>query len=78
MQPLSMPPVDKHLIGRKLAVCFEWNLEEAGTGLMLSQGEVVNVSDGTNILKPGARLMGRGLSSGQASESGAAGSVWRL
>ena len=55
MQPLSIPPVDKRLIGRRLDVCFEWNLEEGGTELRWSQGEVVDVSDGTNILKPGAR-----------------------
>ena len=55
MQPLTMPPVDKRLIGRRLDVCFEWNLVEGGTELRWSQGEVVDVSDGTNILKPGAR-----------------------
>ena len=55
MQPLSMPVVDKKLIGKRLDVCFKWNLEEGGTELRWSQGEVVDVSDGSNILKPGAR-----------------------
>ena len=55
MQPLSMPVVDKKLIGKRLDVCFEWNLEEGRTELRWSQGEVVDVSDGSNILKHGAR-----------------------
>ena len=50
-----MPVVDKKLIGKRLDVCFKWNLEEGGTELRWSQGEVVDVSDGSNILKPGAR-----------------------
>ena len=55
MQPLSMPVVNKKLIGKRLDVCCEWNLEEGGTELRWSQGEVVDVSDGSNILKTGAR-----------------------
>ena len=55
MQPLSMPVVNKKLIGKRLDVCFEWNLEEGGTELRWSQGEVVDVSDGSNIIKTGAR-----------------------
>ena len=55
MQPLSMPSVDKKIIGKRLDVCFEWNLEEGGKELRWSQGQVVNVSNGSNILKPGAR-----------------------
>ena len=54
MQPLSMPVVNKKLIGKRLDVCCEWNLEEGGTELRWSQGEMVDVSDGPNILKPGA------------------------
>ena len=54
MQPLSMPSVDKKLLGKRLDVCFEWNIEEGGKKLRWSQGQVVNVSNGSNILKPGA------------------------
>ena len=55
MQSLSMPVANNKLIGKRLDVCFEWNLEEGGTELRWSQGEVINVSNGSNILKPGAR-----------------------
>ena len=55
MQLLSMPFIDKKLIGKRLDVCYEWNLEEGGTELRWSQGEVVGISNGSNILKPGAR-----------------------
>lgn len=54
MQPLSMPLVDKRLIRIRLDICFKWNLEESQTELRWSQGEVVDVSNGTNILKLGA------------------------
>ena len=50
-----MPKIDRSIIGTRLDVCCEWNLEEGGTELSWSQREVVDVSDGTNILKPGAR-----------------------
>ena len=55
MQPSSIPIIDKSLIGKRLDVCHTWDLEEGGTELRLSQGEVIEISNGSNILKPGAR-----------------------
>ena len=54
MQPLSMPLIDNKLIGKRLDVCHTWDLEEGGTELRWSQGEVIEISNGSNILKPGA------------------------
>ena len=55
MQPSSMPSVDKKIIGKRLDVCFEYDIEEGGTELRWCQGEVIDISDGLNIVKPGAR-----------------------
>ena len=41
-------------IGKRLDVCEKYILDDGGTELRWSQGEVVSVSDGFNILKPGA------------------------
>ena len=45
----------KKLVGKRLDICERYELDEGGSELRWSQGEVVKVSDGSNILKPGAR-----------------------
>ena len=55
MQSMSRPTINKQLLGKRLDVCFEYELEIGGTELRWSQGEVIMISDGSNILKPGAR-----------------------
>ena len=55
MQPASMPVVNNKLIGKRLDICECYDLEEGGTELRWSQGKVVLVSNGTNMLKPNAR-----------------------
>ena len=55
IQPMSQPKIDKSLIGRRLDVCEQYDLEEGGTELRWSQGVVIAISDGNNMLKPGAR-----------------------
>ena len=52
IQPLSMPVIDKRLIGKRLDVCFEWTLNKGGIKLRWSQGELIDVFNGSNILKP--------------------------
>ena len=55
LQPTSSPTINKKLIGKCLDICEKNNLNDGGSELRWSQGEVIQVSDGTNILKPGAR-----------------------
>ena len=57
MQPTTRPNIDMHLLGKRLEICEKYYLEEGGTDLRLSQGEVVKISNGSNILKPGARTV---------------------
>ena len=57
MQPISQPKIDKNLIGRRLDVCDKYDLEEGGTEIRWSQGEVIAISDGFNMLKLGARTV---------------------
>ena len=54
-QPTSMPNIDMHLFGQRLDICELYELEEGGTELRWSQGKVVTVSDGSNIIRPGSR-----------------------
>ena len=54
-QLASMPVVDDTLVGQRLDICECYDLEEGGTELRWSQGEVILVSNGSNILKPNAR-----------------------
>ena len=54
IQPTSRPNIDIHLLGERLEICEKYYLEEGGTDLRCSQGEVVTISNGSNILKPGA------------------------
>ena len=42
---------------KRLGVCYEWNIEEGGTELRWSQSEVVDISNGSNILKPGVHIL---------------------
>ena len=55
LQPMSRPNIDQHLLGKRLDVCEKYVLEEGGSELRWSQGIVIKVSNGSNILKPGAR-----------------------
>ena len=55
LQPTSRPTIDKKLIGKRLDICEKYNLNDGGSELRWSQGEVIKVSDRENILKPGAR-----------------------
>ena len=55
LQPTSRPTIDKKLIGKRLDICEKYNLNDGGSGLRWSQEEVIEISDGKNILKPGAR-----------------------
>ena len=55
MQPSSMPKINKHLIGKRLDICESYDLEEGGSELRWSQGKVVLVSNGMNIVKIGSR-----------------------
>jgi hypothetical protein len=57
MQLYSQPVVDCSLIGTRLDVCHKYDLSDSSNGSQLrwSQGLVILVSDGTNIVKIGAR-----------------------
>ena len=50
-----MPAIDASLVGKRLDVCFEYELDEGGTQLFWSQGEVTLVSNGKNIVIPKKR-----------------------
>ena len=43
------------MVGKRLDVCERYELDEGGSELRWSQGKLLSVSDGSNILKPGAR-----------------------
>ena len=52
-QPASRPRVDATLVGKRIDACFCYYLDEGGSELRWSQdGEVLKVSDGTNIKMP--------------------------
>ena len=55
MQLTSMPAVDNKLLGKRLDICEKYDLHEGGTELRWSQGVIMKVSNGSNILRPGAR-----------------------
>jgi len=52
---MTAPLIDKALLKRRLEVCFKYDLEEGGSEVRWSAGEVVLVSDGTNI-KPKSKF----------------------
>ena len=52
-QQQTAPPVDVTLLGKRLEICCDYELEEGGTEARWSAGEVILVSDGTNIIIPG-------------------------
>jgi len=41
------------LIGKRLEVAFTYDLDAGGTEVRWAAGEVIEVSDGTNLIKPG-------------------------
>ena len=49
MNPTSAPAIDKGLIGNRLDVCLQYFLDDGITEIFWSQGEVIFLSDGTNI-----------------------------
>jgi hypothetical protein len=52
-QQRTAPPVDATLLGKRLEICCDYDLEEGGSEARWSAGEVIAVSDGTNIAIPG-------------------------
>jgi len=55
MQPTSMQKIDKTLIGTRLDICEKYYLDKGGSELRWSKSKVVLISDGSNIIKQGAR-----------------------
>ena len=53
LQPTTMPQINEDLVGRKLDMCCKCFLEEGVEVLRWCQGEVLFVSNGINIVKPG-------------------------
>ena len=51
LQPTTRPDPST-LVGKRLDFCCSYELEEGGSELRWSQGEVLKVSDGTNMPKP--------------------------
>ena len=51
MQPLQRPKVDDTLVGERLEICWNFELEEGGEVLRWCPGEVIEVSDGSNMMK---------------------------
>ena len=49
-----MPKIDRHLIGKRLEMCESYDLQEGGSELRWSQGKVMLISNGSNILKIGS------------------------
>ena len=56
MQPSSRPKIDRYLIGKRLDICESYDLDEGGSELRWSQGKVVLISNGSNIVKIGSRI----------------------
>ena len=54
LQPRSMPIVSE-LLGERIDVLSNFDLDTGGTELRWCQGKVTEISDGTNLLRPGAR-----------------------
>lgn len=52
-QQQSRPLVDKALLGKRLEICCDYDLDEGGSEPRWCAGEVVLVSDGSNIPIPG-------------------------
>ena len=53
MHPYSQPFVDISLLGKLLDLCVAYDMDEGVTSLRWSQGGVIIVSNGSNIVKPG-------------------------
>ena len=54
-QQLTAPVVDESLVGRRLEICCDYELKDgSGSEARWCAGEVIAVSDGTNIIKIGA------------------------
>ena len=51
-QPKARPAVDNKLLGERLEVCCTYDLVQGGTEDRWSAGEVILVSDGSNIWDP--------------------------
>ena len=51
MQPASQPSVDRNLVGQQIENCFSYDLNDGGTSLLWRQGVVLEVSDGTNMMR---------------------------
>ena len=55
MQPSSQPCVAISLLGKRLDVCVAYDMDEGGTEIRWSQGEVILVSNVSHIVKPVTR-----------------------
>ena len=56
MQPPSMPEINKNLVGTRLDVCILYILDDSNKEeLRWSQGEVIGISDGKNMIRCGHR-----------------------
>ena len=51
----SAPTIDKALIGKRLDICLQYFLDDGRADILCSQGEVILLSDGTNIPKKQCR-----------------------
>ena len=51
MQPIQQPKVDNTLVGKRLEICWKFDLDEGGDVLRWCPGVVVKVSDGNNMMK---------------------------
>ena len=51
MQPPQQPKVDKTLVGKRLKICWKFELKVGGEVLRWCPGVVTEVSDGTNTMK---------------------------
>ena len=50
-----MKKIDNGLVGKRLDICEKYTLDEGNTELRWSQGTVILVSNGSNIIKIGSR-----------------------
>ena len=55
MQPTSATAKENVLIGKRMDVCLQYFLNDGGTEIFWSQGEVILVSDGEKIPKKQGR-----------------------
>eukprot|EP00957_Ditylum_brightwellii_P022710 1713348-Ditylum_brightwellii.AAC.1 len=55
MQPAVQPNVGEHLVGHQLDMCFKYDMEHGTEAFVQCQGDVLAISDGTNMVNIGHR-----------------------